>query len=95
MGDNVGGPVYPEDVPFEVHEKLFEYADNYQKLRVAPTIADYLLAPNQGERPMPGLASMVLRYGLGGKYAPTDAEMEKHGLLAHFSDPFFLRAAGL
>lgn len=46
-----------------------------ERLRVAATIASYLLSPSQGERPDPGLARIALDVGLGaGDFTPEYAK---------------------
>lgn len=58
------------------------------QLRVAARAADYLLNPNQGERPSPSMASNVLRYALGSNELNGPTLHVVEDLLA---DPFFRR----
>lgn len=64
--------------------------DEVERLRLAMTIASYLLAPNQGERPNVALAHAALDLGLGAEYFSKAARVQVEPM---FDDPMFRRAA--
>lgn len=62
------------------------------RLRLGATIASYLLAPNQGERPNPGMAHVVLEVALDSEWV---SDAQRNLSAPYFDEPFFRRAAGL